>query len=317
MSITLAQLRSFLAVARTGSVTAAAEQLVVTQPSVSAAVAALSEELGVGLTEKAGRNIRLTPAGEAFALYASHVLGLLEEGRIAAREAMESAARHVRIAAVTTAAEFLVPPLMRAFGAAHSGIELSLEVGNKQRMFQRVLDHAADVVIGGSPPGDGRLVGEPFLQNDIVLILPPGDELTQHRSLSWEKLAERTWLLREEGSGTRALVENLMAQHGLRPRTLTLGSNGAIKHAVRTGLGISLQSRIAVDLELEAGLLGTARLRGLPARDWHVLWNPVGPLRPPVRMFLDFVRSADAVRAIEISHRGEPPQPPLTAALVE
>lgn len=269
-----------------------------TQPSVSAALAALSREVGVPLTRKVGRTLKLTPAGEAFAPYASVALGQLDQGRRAASEAAGATARQVRIVAVTTAAEYLVPRLMQEFAIVHPEVELQLEVANRQRVLQQVLDGVADVAIGGSPPSDGRLAARPFLVNEIVLIVPPGDELARRSSVSWDDLFDRTWLLREEGSGTRALVESLLAQHDVRPSTLTLGSNGAIKHAVRFGLGVSLQSRVAVDLELDSGVLATARLRGLPARQWHVLWSAATPIREPVRTFLDFVQGDAAARAL-------------------
>jgi len=298
VSITLNQLSTFLAVARAGSVKDAAERRFVTQPSVSAALAALSRELGVSLTERVGRTIRLTAAGVAFVPYASDVLGLLEQGRRASREAVDEAAREVRIAAVTTAGEYLIPPLLMLFSALHPETALSLEVGNRQRVFQRVLDREADVAIGGSPPEDGRLTGRPFLRNEIVLIVPPGDDLARRRSVTFPGLDGRTWLLREEGSGTRALVEGLLARYEVVPRTLTLGSNGAIKQAVRMGLGISLQSRAAVDLELGTGVLATVPLRGLPIRHWYALTSAIAPLRPSVQEFVEFVGSKAATAAI-------------------
>jgi DNA-binding transcriptional LysR family regulator len=149
MAITVTQLTAFLAVVRGGSVTAAADELIVTQPSVSAAIAALSRELGSELFERAGRGIRPTDAGTAFAPYAEDVMGLLEQGRRAAREAAAVAASKLKIAAVTTAAESFVPPLMRAFGQEHPGLELALDVGNRQRVLEHVLAHAADVAITG------------------------------------------------------------------------------------------------------------------------------------------------------------------------
>lgn len=298
MSITLNQLSTFLAVARAGSVKDAAEQRFVTQPSVSAALAALSRELGVSLTERVGRTIRLTAAGEVFMPYASDVLGLLEQGRRASHEAVDRAAREVRIASVTTAGEYLLPALLRKFSALYPETELALEVGNRERVFQRVLDHDVDVAIGGSPPEDGRLTGHPFLLNEIVLIVPPDDDLAQRGTATFAGLADHTWLLREEGSGTRALVEGLLARNGVTPRTLTLGSNGAIKQAVRMGLGVSLQSRAAVELELSSGVLSTARLPGLPTRHWYVLTSAIGRLRPSVAQFVEFVGSEAAARAI-------------------
>src|SRR5262245_27041325 len=131
MAVTLNQLSSYLAVAREGSVSAAAEKLFVTQPSISAAVSALSRELGVDLTERVGRGVGLTAAGQAFRPYAADVLGLVEQGRQAAREAADLSMRSLRVAAVATAAEYVVPALLRSFSEMHPEIHLSLEVANR------------------------------------------------------------------------------------------------------------------------------------------------------------------------------------------
>jgi DNA-binding transcriptional LysR family regulator len=277
MAITLTQLRSFLAVFRTGSVTGAADELVVTQPSVSAAVSALSRELEVDL-------------GEAFAPYAADVIGLLDQGRRAAREAAETAAQELRIAAVTTAGEHIVPPLMEAFLALHPEIRLNVHVGNRQDVFERVRSHRSDLAIGGRPPGEG-VAGDPFLDNPIVIITSPADPLAARRSVSIEEVARRPWLMREEGSGTRTMTEDFLAGHGVRPELLTLGSNGAIKQSARAGLGVAIQSRLAAQLELDLGLLATIDLAvSLPRREWYLLRPEHGPVRPPVEQFLAFAR---------------------------
>jgi LysR family transcriptional regulator, low CO2-responsive transcriptional regulator len=299
MAVTLTQLRSFLAVVRTGSVTAAAEELVVSQPSVSAAVSALTQELGVELTERVGRNIRPSEAGKAFAPYASDVIGLLDQGARAAREAADSAARELRIDAVTTAGEHIAPQLMQAFAARHPEIALSVDVGNRQRVFERLRAHRSDVAIGGRPPDDG-IVGERFLDNPIVVITAPDDPLAKARRVPVEQLGSRPWLLREDGSGTRSMTEEFLAAHDLHPPIRTLGSNGAIKQAARAGLGVSLQSRLATHLELELGLLGTIRVDvRLPRRHWYVIRPAHGPVRPAVEEFLAFVRSDEAKAAVD------------------
>ena len=290
MAITITQLTAFLAVVRGGSVTVAADELVVTQPSVSSALAALSRELGCELFERAGRGIRLTDAGRAFAPYAEDVLGLLESGRAAAREAAAIAARRLEIAAVTTAAESFVPGLMRAFADQHPDTELALVVGNRQDVLERVLSHSADVAIAGKPPGDERLLAEPFMENAIVCITAPDDRAAGDGVLEAAELSSRVWLLREPGSGTRTLGEQFLVDRGLDPRTLTLGSNGAIKQAARAGLGVSLLSRAAVEPELESGWLGEIRLADGPEpRSWFVLRSAVGPVRPAVERFTTFV----------------------------
>jgi len=294
MAITLTQLTAFLAVVRGGSVTAAADALVVTQPSVSAAVAALGRELGCDLFERDGRSIRPTAAGAAFAPYAADVIGLLEQGRTAAREATDAAARSLRIAAVTTAAESFVPALMRAFAIEHPEVELTLDVGNRNDVLERVLGHAADVAVSGTPPTDARLVAEPLMDNAIVCVTAADDPLAGARPLAAAALEERVWLLREPGSGTRMLNERYLADHGISPRTLALGSNGAIKQAARSGLGVSLLSRVTVEAELASGALGELRLADLPAdRPWFVLRSAVGPVRPVVDAFVAFVREAN------------------------
>jgi DNA-binding transcriptional LysR family regulator len=292
LAITVTQLTAFLAVVRGGSVTAAADELVVTQPSVSSAIAALSRELGCALFERAGRGIRLTDAGSAFRPYAEDVVGLLDDGRHATREAAGAAALRMRIAAVTTAAESFVPPLMRVFASRHPDVEMTLDVGNREYVFERVLSHLADVAISGKPPADERLVAEPLLENHIACITGPDDPLASAGPVQAGALAHRAWLLREPGSGTRALGEQFLSERGLSPKTLTLGSNGAIKQAARAGLGVSLLSRAAVEPELTAGWLGQITLTDPPApRPWFVLRSAVGPVREPALDFTDFLRA--------------------------
>jgi DNA-binding transcriptional LysR family regulator len=291
MAITLNQLTSFLAVAREGSVSTAAQKLFVTQPSISAAVSALAKEVGVELIERDGRGIALTPAGEALRPFAADVLGLIEEGKLAAREAADSSERRLRILAVATAGEFLLPALLKSFGALHPEIDLVLEVANRATLFERLLAHDADIAIAGRPPDDDRIAGEVFLKNELVLIAAPDDPLAATRTVAPERLAERTWLQREEGSGTRQLVSEFLAEHELSPKTLTLGSNGAVKQAVQIGLGVSLQSRIAVGYELEAGTLAEIKVRGgLPQRDWYALRPAAVPPRPSVQEFLRYLK---------------------------
>ena len=299
MAVTVTQLRSFLAVVRTGSVTAAAEELVVSQPSVSAAVSALARELGVDLTERVGRSVRPSPAGKVFASYAADVIGLLDQGARAARETADSAATELRIGAVTTAGEHIAPQLMQAFAARHPEVTLSVDVGNRERVFERLRTHRSDIAIGGRPPEDG-IVGQPFLENPIVVVTAPDDPLANGRRVRVEELGSRPWLLREEGSGTRSMTEEFLAAHDLHPPIRTLGSNGAIKQAARAGLGVSLQSRLATHLEVELGLLATIHVDvALPRRQWYVIRPAHGPMRPAVEQFLGFVHSGEAKLAVE------------------
>src|SRR5918999_2734796 len=298
MAVTVTQLRSFLALVRTGSVTAAADELVVSQPSVSAAVSALARELGVELTERVGRSVRPGPGGTVFAAYAADVVGLLDQGARAAREAAGKALAELRIGAVTTAGEHIAPQLMQAFAARHPEVALSVDVGNRERVFERLRTHRSDIAIGGRPPDDG-VVGERFLDNPIVVVTAPDDPLAKARRVRVEELGSRPWLLREEGSGTRSMTEEFVAGHDLHPPIRTLGSNGAIKQAARAGLGVSLQSQLATQLEVELGLIGTIAVDvPVPRRHWYVIRPAHGPVRPAVEQFLAFLRSDEAKDAV-------------------
>jgi DNA-binding transcriptional LysR family regulator len=292
LSITVTQLNTFLAVVRGGSVTVAADELVVTQPSVSSALAALARELGCELFERAGRGIRLTEAGTAFAPYAADVIGLLGDAHQAVLEASDAASRRLRIGAVTTAAESFVPPLIRAFSDQQPDVALTLHVGNNEDVLEQVRSHSVDVAISGEPPADDRLVANALVDNEITCITSADDPAAAGRRVKASELAARSWLLREPGSGTRTLNERFLANRGLTPATLTLGSNGAIKQAARAGLGVSLLSRAAVEMELAAGRLGEIQLTDGPARrKWFVLRSGVGPERPTVDAFVAFARS--------------------------
>ena len=299
MAVTVTQLVAFLTVARRGSVTAAAKELVVTQPSVSAAINALQRELGVTLMQRDGRSLRPTTAGDAYVPYAAHVLGLLEQGARAAREAAAGGAPTLRLGAVTTAGEHLLAPLLHTFRDAHPDLEITLQVGNRGEILQALLDHEVDVAITGRVPEELPLVKRPFAANEFVLITAPSDRLAGARGVPLSELAERPWLLREPGSGTRAVCEEYLAGHGLTPRTLTLGSNGAIRQAVGLGLGVALQSHCAVGLELELGRLATITPRErLPQRAWHVTHSDLATVRGPVAAFVQFVESSAAKRVL-------------------
>lgn len=290
MAVTHTQLRAFVAVARAGSVHAAAEHLFVSQPSVSAALAALARELDVQLVERHGRGVRLTEAGEAYLPYATQVLGLVDEGREAAHEAVRREGARVRVVAVNTAGEYLLPPLIQAFRGCAPRVEVLLEIGNRRTLLDRLVSHGADIGVGGRAPGR-EISGEAFLENELIVVgrTVPDD------------LGQAVWLLREEGSGTRAATERFLAERGLEPaELLTLGSNGAVKQALAIGLGVTLISAHAVSRELGAGSLVRIPAPGTPlVRPWYVLHVRGRPLRPAVESFRAFLLSPEAREAIE------------------
>ncbi len=279
--MTLNQLRTFLAVADGGSVHAAAAELVVTQAAVSASLATLQRSLGMQLLSADGRGIKLTPAGVAFASYVRRALGLLADGSRAAAAAADPEHGELRIAAITTAAEQIMPGLLSGFRQDHPNVGVLVEAGNRERVTALIERHQVDLVLAGRPQ-PGRDVGVLAVRPHRLVVVAAA-ALARARAggelVAW--LARQTWLLREPGSGTRATTEALLADLDIAPRTLTLGSNGAIRESACIGLGVTLVSRDAIEPDLAAGRLAELAAPGTPLRrDWYLIARP-GPLPQP------------------------------------
>jgi len=291
--MTPGQLRAFLAVAETGSVRAAAETLVVSQPAVSAVLASLQRELAVPLVEREGRGLRLTKSGVVLAGYAKRLLGLIEEAASAAKAEADPELGTLRLAAVTTAGENVVPAVIAAFRRDHPRVDIGLEVGNRTRIWELLAGHRVDLAVGGRPaPGSG-LVTLAERPHELVVVSAPEDGeigVRTPRTVAPAELGRRTWLVREAGSGTRATADELLAELGLTPPLLTVGSNGAIAESVRVGLGVALLSRDAVARQLQDGSLEELRAGPLPLRrQWCVVGRGGETLPATAALFLRHV----------------------------
>jgi len=299
--VTLNQLRTFLAVADSGSVRAAAAELVVTQAAVSASLATLQRSLAVQLVQADGRGLRLTPAGAVYAEHVRRAVGLLGEAARAAVTAADPERGDLRVAAVTTAAEQIAPALLAGFRQRHPDVGVLLEAGNRERVTALLERHQVDVLIGGRPEPGREMTVQAVRPHQLVVVAAPAlatraaaaaetdtDTDTDTDSgagagaapgqglLSW--LARQTWLLREPGSGIRATTEALLADLDIAPLTLTVGSNGAIRESAGVGLGVTLVSRDAIEAEAAGGRLAELQVPGTPLhRDWHLVTRP-GPL---------------------------------------
>lgn len=262
---TQARLRAFVAVAESGSVRAAAERLVVTESAISAAVAALARELGVPLVERQGRGLRLTPAGTSYAGYARTILGLYGEALAAARGDQDPEHGRLRVAAVTTAGEHVLPRLLASFRSRHPNVDLRLEVGTSEQVWRMLTQHEVDLVIAGRPPPALDAEVRAVRPNTLVVVGSP----THPRHFA---PGHSTWLMRERGSGTRATCEALLAALDVEPPQLRLGSNGAVVAGAVAGLGVALVSRDAVRRALAAGELVELAVPGTPLqRPWHAV----------------------------------------------
>ncbi|MGH3915795.1 MAG: LysR substrate-binding domain-containing protein [Pseudonocardiaceae bacterium] len=263
--MTESRLRTLVALAATGSVRGAASRLTVTESAVSASIAALARELGVPLVEPAGRGLRLTPSGTVYARYARRVLGLLDEGAAAAAQELDPERGRLRLAAVTTAGEHLLPALLAAFRRQHPGVALVLDVAPSEQVWDLITAHEVDLVIAGRPPAgvDTRVVATK--PNELVVVAAPAVAAAFDWTLT-------PWLLREQGSGTRTTVEAYLRSQDVMPPQLVLGSNGAVVAGAVAELGAALVSRDAVADPLTEGRLVEVSAPGVPMRrPWHAV----------------------------------------------
>jgi len=313
--MTLNQLRSFLAVAESGSVRAAAEDLVVTQAAVSASIAALQKSLGVALVTPDGRGLRLTDAGASYARYARRILGLLDEAGRAAAAAADPERGELRIAAVTTAAEQIVPGILGGFRLRHPQTGVRLEAGNRDRVRSLLDRHQVDLVLTGRPEPAWDVVVHAVRAHELVVVAAPelsaaartgeGAGAAAGAESGWllPWLARQTWLLREPGSGTRASTDALLADLDITPLTLMVASNVAIRESAQVALGVTLLSRDAVAAELAEGKLAEIPVPGTPLhRDWYLIARP-GPLPPAATRLVAHALRAGSFRRPDAADR--------------
>ena len=247
-------MRTFLRVAELGSVRQAAAELHVTEPAVSAAIGEVARALGVALFVKAGRGIELTEAGRTYADYARSLLGLAAEASAAVRSAEHGL---VRLGAVETASETVLPDLLASFREAHPTVEVSLSVRPRDALFNALDHREIDLAIAGRPPRGASLVTRATRANSLIAVCAPeveSDPLTT------------TWLLRGPGSGTRDATVGLLANLDVSPPTLTLGTQGAVVAAARRGLGVTLVHADAVRDLLDRGALVQIAIPGASSR---------------------------------------------------
>ena len=274
MRITPQQLRAFEAIARLGSITHAARELHVSQPTVSIQLRELANSVGEPLVEIVGRRLRLTQAGEALQGTIGELSQCWQRLESSLAEARGLVRGRLRIAAVTTA-EYFVPDLLGVFAAAHPGVEIELAIENRDRAVERLQRNLDDLTVMMLPPDSLSLERVPFLDNPLIVIAARQHPL-QGRPLALEELGEQRWLMREQGSGTRKVAEQHFTECGFVPRVaMSLGSNEAIKHAAAAGLGVAVVSELAVRV---AGLLDPALtvldVSGFPLRrQWFVVWR--------------------------------------------
>lgn len=271
MRTSLRQFQIFDAVARDLSYTRAAEALHLTQPAVFTQVKQLEDQLGQPLIERIGKTLYLTQAGQAARETARELLDAVERLEMRLADLRGLAQGRLKLAIVSTA-KYDIPARIGSFLARHPGIDIALTVGNRQELLARFAANEDDLYVLGTPPEGMEAVALRFAENPLVVIAPPGHALAGRAGLTAADLAAEPFVMREAGSGTRAVAERFFAAAGVAPRVrMELGANEAVKAAVMSGLGISVLSRGTAALELDHGYLVTLDVAGFPLlRHWYV-----------------------------------------------
>ena len=237
-------------IAHTGSFTRAAEQLFMTQPTVSQQLALLEAELGTSLFERRPRRQALTAAGSALLPYAEQILKLVEEANLAARAAAGLAERTLRLGVGHTLASYLLPDLLRRYRDSYPEYSVHISVGNTAQLLDMIAESDIDIGLIGTPAEHSEVDVTPFMDDRLVGIIAADDICAKRQMVALSEIRLRTLLTREPGSALHAAVERLL---GTQQNTIVLAETEAIKRCVEAGVGVALVQRIAISREIAQG----------------------------------------------------------------
>jgi molybdate transport repressor ModE-like protein len=291
------RLRLLVEVKRRGSISAAADVCRMGQPSATKHLQTLEAAVGDKLVERHGRASRLTEAGEVVAAHAQRVLDTLE-GMQEELRALRGAERGtLALAASTTPGSYVLPSILRCFAERHPRVDVDVVIGSSSWVAERVARREVQLGLAGELELPDGVIAEPFLDDEIVGIAAPGELRLRGSRAPLSRLADRTLLVREHGSSTRAVSERYLARAGYHPaKRWELDSNEAIKRSVAAGLGIGFVSRLVVADELDRGELVSFQLEGAePMRRSVYLLRPDGrAATPSERAFIETLCSCCA-----------------------
>jgi LysR family transcriptional regulator, low CO2-responsive transcriptional regulator len=287
---TLHQLKVFEATARHGSFTRAAEELYLTQPTVSIQVKQLTKAVGLPLFEQIGKRLYLTQTGEKLLSTCQEIFNGLEQFEMSVADLKGMKQGQLKLAVITTA-KYFVPRLLGPFCKRYPGIDISLKVTNHKRIQESMLANEDDLYIISQTPEQPDLSVHPFLENPLIVLAPTSHPLAKKKNIPIEMLNNEPFIMRESGSGTRIAVENLFAQHDIKVKvSLELGSNEAIKQAIAGGLGISVLSQHTIISEGLTGEFASLDVQGFPIeRHWYVASLAGKQLSVVAETFLQFL----------------------------
>jgi DNA-binding transcriptional LysR family regulator len=272
--MTLDQLRIFVAVAEREHVTQAARALNLTQSATSAAVTALESRYATRLFDRIGRRIALTEAGRLFLVEARAVLARAAAAERVLADLADLKRGALSLAASQTVASYWLPQVVERYRSRYPGIAIAQSIGNTEYVARRVRDGLADLGFAEGDIDEPALIATPVAEDELVLVVPKRHPWARRAPRAPDEIAAGPWVLREPGSGTRAIFEAALPRLGLAPRELKVAlevpSNEAVRAAVEAGTGVTAISRLVVANALKAGTLVGVKLT-LPRRHFFML----------------------------------------------
>lgn len=287
---TLHQLKVFETVARHASFTRAAEELFITQPTVSSQVKQLTKATGLPLFEQIGKSLYLTDAGQELLSTCHDVFERLNNFEMKIADLKGAKQGQLRLAVITTA-KYFVPRLLGSFCQHYPGVDVALQVTNHQEIQRRILANEDDLYIVSNPPEEIDLRNQSFLDNPLVVVANTKHPLAGQKNISLKQLNDLQFIMREKGSGTRKAVLDLFTENKISVNVkLELGSNEAIKQAIAGGLGISVLSEHCLISGGISGELTILDVEHFPIRRrWYVSYLSGKQLSIIAQTFLDYL----------------------------
>lgn len=289
--LTFRQLQVYKAVYDLRSYSKAGELLGLTQPAVSSQIRQLESALREPLFEYIGRKLYSTLAGERLYQATCNIFNELQYLQADLATLQGKVAGELKLVAVNTA-QYVVPYLLRAFLDLNPDIKVSVKVVNRATALERLANNTDDLVIMGMVPEGRALSSIPFLDNELVPVVPTNHPLLTQQVVTPEDFLNSQLLLREAGSGSRLALEVFCQDSRLKiPEAMELGSNDAVKHAVMAGLGVAVLPKLGILPELQLGTLKIPNIKGFPLRRSWCLVHPVNKhLTPAARAFVDYIQ---------------------------
>ncbi len=247
MNITFKQMRLFLALADTLSVTKASQKMGITQPTASMQLKEITESIGLPLFEVINKKVHLTEMGEKLALTSRAMLNEWQSFEQSTEQLRGLYGGSLKVAVVSTA-KYFIPKLLGSFYALYPNIDIALEVLNRDGVIKRLQDNKDDLYIMTKPPSEIDIQEEMFMSNPLVIIAHKSHPLSEKNNISLDALKDERFILRENGSGTRLFTEQHFKKKKFKPKILLeLGNNEAIKKCVESRLGLAVISRHAIE----------------------------------------------------------------------